>query len=208
MLPRSWRKVLQSAVANAVNNDGQQADELFVSACYVDEGPTPEALASPGVVAGRRGSGKRSAHVTIIVSRLPEEQPRAAAGSPACRKPGDAVAPCRGHPPGAVPRAPRARAAESGATPRPSRHPRQSGTDASRRNRRLPRTRQLPSDAQLPKTPAGAEDAAHRRGRGRAAEAAEPGQMRRRRRSCATEVAEAEGPEPTDSRGGEQEKDS
>ena len=34
------RKVLASAVANAVHNDEQDADELFVLACYADEGPT------------------------------------------------------------------------------------------------------------------------------------------------------------------------
>jgi large subunit ribosomal protein L22 len=34
------RKVLASAVANAVHNDSQDPDELFVVACYADEGPT------------------------------------------------------------------------------------------------------------------------------------------------------------------------
>src|SRR5580704_11001655 len=33
-------KVLASAVANAVTNDAMQAEELFVSACYADEGIT------------------------------------------------------------------------------------------------------------------------------------------------------------------------
>ncbi|MEP4652736.1 MAG: 50S ribosomal protein L22, partial [Ilumatobacter sp.] len=34
------RKVLASAVANATNNDDQDAGELFVIACFADEGPT------------------------------------------------------------------------------------------------------------------------------------------------------------------------
>ena len=34
------RKCLASAVANAVNNDSQDPEALFVSACYADEGPT------------------------------------------------------------------------------------------------------------------------------------------------------------------------
>ena len=34
------RKVLASAVANAVHNEGQDPDELFVKACFADEGPT------------------------------------------------------------------------------------------------------------------------------------------------------------------------
>ena len=33
-------KTLDSAVANAENNDSIPADELYVSACYADEGPT------------------------------------------------------------------------------------------------------------------------------------------------------------------------
>jgi large subunit ribosomal protein L22 len=66
-------KVLQSAVANAVNNDGQQADELYVSACYVDEGPTQKRW-RPRARGRATRIRKRSAHVTIIVSRLPEER--------------------------------------------------------------------------------------------------------------------------------------
>ncbi|MEM7275644.1 MAG: 50S ribosomal protein L22, partial [Actinomycetota bacterium] len=34
------RKVLASAVANAVNNDDQDPEELYVLACFADEGPT------------------------------------------------------------------------------------------------------------------------------------------------------------------------
>ncbi len=66
-------KVLQSAVANAVNNDGLQAEELFVSACYVDEGPTQKRW-RPRARGRATRIRKRSAHVTIIVSRLPEDR--------------------------------------------------------------------------------------------------------------------------------------
>ena len=34
------RKVLASAVANAEHNDSQGPDELYVVACFADEGPT------------------------------------------------------------------------------------------------------------------------------------------------------------------------
>ena len=34
------RKLLRSAVANAEHNDEQIADDLFVSACFADEGKT------------------------------------------------------------------------------------------------------------------------------------------------------------------------
>jgi len=63
------RKVLASAVANAVNNDGQDADELFVLACYADEGPTLKRFTPRA--RGRAGRiKKRTAHVTIVVARL------------------------------------------------------------------------------------------------------------------------------------------
>ena len=41
-------KVLASAVANARNNDQLDPEELFVSACYADEGHHPQAVAPPG----------------------------------------------------------------------------------------------------------------------------------------------------------------
>jgi large subunit ribosomal protein L22 len=66
-------KVLRSAVANAVNNDGMSADELYVSACFADEGPTikrfiPRARGRTGKIL------KRSSHITVLVSRLPDNQ--------------------------------------------------------------------------------------------------------------------------------------
>lgn len=64
-------KVLRSAVANAVNNDGIPAEELYVSACFADEGPTikrfrPRARGRTGQIL------KRTSHITVVVSRLPE----------------------------------------------------------------------------------------------------------------------------------------
>jgi large subunit ribosomal protein L22 len=66
-------KLLDSAIANAENNDGLQAEELFVSACFADEGRTfktirPRARGKAGPIK------KRSAHITVIVSRLPQER--------------------------------------------------------------------------------------------------------------------------------------
>lgn len=65
-------KVLHSAVANATNNEDIPADELYVSACYADEGPTikrfrPRARGRTGAI------HKRTSHITVVVSRLPEE---------------------------------------------------------------------------------------------------------------------------------------
>ncbi len=64
-------KVLRSAVANAGNNDDIPAEELYVSACYADEGPTikrfiPRARGRTGAIR------KRTSHITVVVSRLPD----------------------------------------------------------------------------------------------------------------------------------------
>ena len=62
-------KLLDSAVANAVNNDGIAGEELYVSACFADEGPTLKRFRPRA--RGRAGRiRKRTTHVTLIVSRL------------------------------------------------------------------------------------------------------------------------------------------
>jgi large subunit ribosomal protein L22 len=66
-------KLLASAVANAVNNDGMQADELYVSAAFADEGITMKRFTPRA--RGRAGKiFKRSTHITVIVSRMDEER--------------------------------------------------------------------------------------------------------------------------------------
>src|SRR6202167_4377374 len=66
-------KLLASAVANAVNNDGMQADELYVSAAFADEGITMKRFTPRA--RGRAGQiFKRSTHITVIVSRMDEER--------------------------------------------------------------------------------------------------------------------------------------
>ena len=64
-------KVLRSAVANAGANDDIPPEELYVSACYCDEGPTikrfrPRARGRTGAIR------KRTSHITVVVSRLPD----------------------------------------------------------------------------------------------------------------------------------------
>ncbi len=62
-------KVLASAVANAVNNDGLVAEELYVAAAFADEGATLKRF-SPRA-RGRAGRiRKRTCHITVIVARL------------------------------------------------------------------------------------------------------------------------------------------
>jgi len=67
------RKALASAVANAANNDGQDPETLFVSACYADEGPTLKRW-RPRARGRATRIRKRTCHITIIVSRLPEAE--------------------------------------------------------------------------------------------------------------------------------------
>jgi large subunit ribosomal protein L22 len=66
-------KVLASAVANAVHNDGLDAEELFVSACYADEGSTLKRW-RPRARGRATRIRKRTCHITIIVSRMPDER--------------------------------------------------------------------------------------------------------------------------------------
>ena len=70
---RVVRKVLASAVANAVNNDELDADELFVKACFADEGPTLKRFRPRAK--GRAGKiNKRTCHITVIVDRMSDDQ--------------------------------------------------------------------------------------------------------------------------------------
>lgn len=63
------RKVLASAVANAVHNDAQDADELFVLACFADEGPTLKRF-RPRARGRASRIRKRTSHITVIVARM------------------------------------------------------------------------------------------------------------------------------------------
>jgi len=72
-IARDVRKVLASAVANAVNNDSQDADELFVIACFADEGPTLRRF-RPRARGRASRINKRSCHITVIVARMSDER--------------------------------------------------------------------------------------------------------------------------------------
>jgi large subunit ribosomal protein L22 len=60
-------------VANAVHNDGMDAEDLFVSACYADEGGTLKRW-RPRARGRATRIRKRQCHITVIVSRLPDER--------------------------------------------------------------------------------------------------------------------------------------
>jgi len=84
-------KVLASAVANAVHNDGMDADDLLVSACYADEGATLKRW-RPRARGRATRIRKRTCHITVIVSRIPDDllekrrEEREAAGAQRARR--------------------------------------------------------------------------------------------------------------------------
>ena len=61
------RKVLNSAIANAENNEGADVDELRVSTVFVDEGMTMKRMRPRAKGRGDRIM-KRSCHITVKVA--------------------------------------------------------------------------------------------------------------------------------------------
>ena len=60
-------KVLRSAVANAVNNNGLRASDLYVKECYVDQGPSLKRI-RPRAKGSASRILKRTSHITVIVA--------------------------------------------------------------------------------------------------------------------------------------------
>ena len=61
------RKVLESAIANAEDNEGADIDELKVAAVMVDEGPTMKRMRARAKGRGNRII-KQTSHLTVTVS--------------------------------------------------------------------------------------------------------------------------------------------
>ncbi|KZZ24220.1 50S ribosomal protein L22, partial [Alcanivorax sp. HI0083] len=61
------KKVLESAIANAENNDGADVDELKVSTVFVDEGMTMKRI-RPRAKGRADRILKRTCHITVKVS--------------------------------------------------------------------------------------------------------------------------------------------
>ena len=66
-------KVLASAVANAAHNDGLAAEDLYISACYADEGATMKRW-RPRARGRASRINKRTCHITVIVDRMDDER--------------------------------------------------------------------------------------------------------------------------------------
>lgn len=66
-------KILESAIANASHNDGLDEDDLYVAACYADEGVTIKRF-KPRARGRATRINKRTSHITVIVARFEEEE--------------------------------------------------------------------------------------------------------------------------------------
>lgn len=65
-------KVLKSAVANAENNFEMDAEKLYISTCYVDQGPTLKRI-HPRSRGQAFSIFKHTSHITVIVSEKESE---------------------------------------------------------------------------------------------------------------------------------------
>ena len=59
-------KDVQTALANAENNNGMNADNLYVAACYADKGPTMKRI-QPRAQGRAYRIEKRTSHITIVL---------------------------------------------------------------------------------------------------------------------------------------------
>lgn len=66
-------KLLESAVANASHNDGIEDHELYVSACFADEGITMKRF-RPRARGSSARINKRMCHITLVVTRYDDEE--------------------------------------------------------------------------------------------------------------------------------------
>ena len=60
------KKLLESAIANAENNNGMNADNLYIAACYADKGPTMKRV-RPRAQGRAYRIEKRMSHITIVL---------------------------------------------------------------------------------------------------------------------------------------------
>lgn len=60
-------KIIRSAMANAENNHGLDADNLIITRAYVDEGPTLRRF-MPRAMGRATAIRKRTSHITVVLS--------------------------------------------------------------------------------------------------------------------------------------------
>ena len=59
-------KLLQSAVANAENNNGLKADNLYIAECFANKGPTMKRI-HPRAQGRAYRIEKRTSHITVVL---------------------------------------------------------------------------------------------------------------------------------------------
>lgn len=59
-------KLLRSAIANAENNNGMNADNLYVAECYANKGPTMKRI-QPRAQGRAYRIEKRMSHITVVL---------------------------------------------------------------------------------------------------------------------------------------------
>lgn len=60
------KKLLQSAIANAENNNGMNTDNLYVAECYANKGPTMKRV-RPRAQGRAYRIEKRMSHITVVL---------------------------------------------------------------------------------------------------------------------------------------------
>ena len=61
------KKLLESAIANAENNNGMNKDSLYIAACYADKGPTMKRI-HPRAQGRAYRIEKRTSHISIVLN--------------------------------------------------------------------------------------------------------------------------------------------
>ncbi len=60
------KKLLESAIANAENNNGMKRENLYVAECYANKGPTMKRI-QPRAQGRAYRIEKRTSHITVVV---------------------------------------------------------------------------------------------------------------------------------------------
>ena len=60
------KKLLESAIANAENNNGLRADDLYVEECFANKGPTMKRI-RPRAQGRAYRIEKRTSHITVVL---------------------------------------------------------------------------------------------------------------------------------------------
>ena len=60
------KKLLESAIANAENNNGMNAENLYIAACFANKGPTMKRV-KPRAQGRAYRIEKRMSHITIVI---------------------------------------------------------------------------------------------------------------------------------------------